>query len=292
MKHEEYKITYNKYLDLFNEYSEKVFSTVESNNNLTKAMKYSFFAGGKRIRPVLMLAFADSLGGDLKEVLPFSLSLECIHTYSLVHDDLPALDNDVLRRGKPTCHVEFNESTAILAGDGLLNFAFEHALENCKSLKHIEALKALAELSGYRGMLAGQQTDIESENTEISEETLLKIHDLKTCKLITAPLVLASILCDRTKINLSKEFGYICGILFQFTDDVLDVLSSEQKLGKSIGKDARSNKLTSVKAYGLVGAINLIKNYGNKAEELAKSLDLTGFLQCFIQEITDRINEN
>ena len=292
MKNAEYKTTYNKYLDLFNEYSEKVFSTVESENMLATAMKYSFFAGGKRIRPVLMLAFADALGGDLNEVLPFSLALECIHTYSLVHDDLPALDGDVLRRGKPTCHVKFNESTAILAGDALLNFAFEHALENSKSLKHIEALKALAEFSGYRGMLSGQQTDIESENVEISEQTLLKIHELKTCKLLTAPLVIASILSDKSKVEASKEFGYVSGLLFQFTDDVLDVLSSEQKLGKSIGKDERSNKLTSVKAYGLKGAISLIKEYGQKAEELAKSLDNTGFLQCFIQEITDRINEN
>ena len=292
MKNAEYKTTYNTYLDLFNEYSEKVFSTVESDNKLAEAMKYSFFAGGKRIRPVLLLAFADSLGGDLNEALPFSLALECIHTYSLIHDDLPALDGDVLRRGKPTCHVKYNESTAILAGDALLNFAFEHALENSNSLKHIEALKVLAKLSGYRGMLSGQQTDIESENIEIDEETLLRIHELKTCKLLTAPLVIASILCDRSKVELAKEFGYISGLLFQFTDDVLDVLSNEQTLGKSIGKDERSNKLTSVKAYGLNGAISKIKTYGQKAEELAKSLDKTGFLQCFIQEITDRINEN
>ena len=239
-----------------------------------------------------MLAFADSLGGDLNEVLPFSLSLECIHTYSLVHDDLPALDNDVLRRGKPTCHVKYNESTAILAGDALLNFAFEHALENCKSLKHIEAIKTLAELSGYKGMLSGQQTDIESENTDIDEQTLLKIHDLKTCKLLTAPILIAAILCDKSKIEHSKEFGYISGLLFQFTDDILDVLSSEDKLGKSIGKDERANKLTSVKAYGLDGAISIVRSYGKKAEELSKLLDNSGFLQCFIKEITERINED
>ncbi len=292
MKNVEYKTTYNKYLDLFNEYSEKVFSTVESENNLASAMKYSFFAGGKRIRPVLMLAFADILNGDLNEVLPFSLALECIHTYSLVHDDLPALDNDVLRRGKPTCHVKYNEATAILAGDALLNFAFEHSLENCSSLKHVNALKALAELSGYRGMLSGQQTDIENENSETCVETLLKIHDLKTCKLLTAPFLIASILCDKSKIELSKEFGYVSGLLFQFTDDVLDVLSSEVALGKTIGKDEKANKLTSVKAYGLSGAVELINTYKEKAQEIAKSLDNTGFLQSFIQEITDRINEN
>ncbi|MBR2337557.1 MAG: polyprenyl synthetase family protein [Clostridia bacterium] len=292
MKNAEYKSIYSKYLDLFNEYSEKVFSSVKSDNNLAEAMKYSFFAGGKRIRPVLTLAFADSLKGNLNEVLPFALALECIHTYSLIHDDLPALDNDVLRRGKPTCHVKFNESTAILAGDALLNFAFEHALENCTKAEHIEALKTLARLSGYMGMLSGQQTDIENENATISEQTLLKIHELKTCKLLTAPFLIGSILFDKDKEDLSNEFGYISGLLFQFTDDVLDVLSSEEKLGKSIGKDLKSNKLTSVKAYGLNGTLEIIKSYGEQAENIAKSLDSTGFLQCFINEITERINEN
>ena len=292
MKNAEYKNLYNKYLDLFNEYSEKVFSSVKSDNKLAEAMKYSFFAGGKRIRPVLMLAFADSLNGDLNEVLPFALALECIHTYSLIHDDLPALDGDVLRRGKPTCHVAYDESTAILAGDALLNFAFEHSLSCISTVKHIKALQALAELSGYKGMLSGQQTDIENENCQIDEQMLMTIHDLKTCKLLTAPILLPCMLYDESKIEKAKEFGYISGILFQFTDDVLDVLSSEEKLGKSIGKDEKSDKLTSVKAYGLKGAIDKIHNLGERAEAVAKSIDLTGFLQCFIQEITNRINEN
>lgn len=292
MKITEYNSVYNKYLSLFNEYSEKVFSSVESENELANAMKYSFFAGGKRIRPVLMLAYTDSLNGDLNEVLPFTLALECIHTYSLIHDDLPALDGDVLRRGKPTCHVRFNESTAILAGDALLNFAFEHALEHCKNCKHIQALKSLAELSGYRGMLSGQQTDIENENSQISEETLLKIHDLKTCKLLTAPILIPSILFDSGKIESAIKFGYLSGLLFQFTDDVLDVLSSEEKLGKSIGKDERSNKLTSIRVYGLEGTKKAIASYASQAEKLAKSLDSTGFLQRYINSITNRINEN
>ena len=292
MKNAEYKIIYNKYLDLFNKYSEKVFSSVKSDNMLADAMKYSFFAGGKRVRPILMLAYADTLHANLEEVLPFALALECIHTYSLVHDDLPALDGDVLRRGKPTCHVKYNESTAILAGDALLNFAFEHALESCKNVEQINALKALADLSGYRGMLSGQQTDIENENATLNEQTLLKIHNLKTCKLLTAPILIPAILFDNNKIEDAKNFGYYSGLLFQFTDDVLDVLSSEEKLGKSIGKDEKSNKLTAIKVYGLDGAKQIIQNYDKQAEELAKSLDNTGFLQCFIKNITERINEN
>ena len=292
MNNFDYKIKYKNYLDLFNDYSEKVFCDVESGNNLSSAMKYSFFAGGKRIRPVLCLAFADSLNGDLDSVLPFAFSLECIHTYSLVHDDLPALDNDVLRRGKPTCHVQFDEPTAILSGDALLNFAFEHSLKNCSDSKDVSALLYLAECSGYKGMLSGQQTDIQSEKRSGDENLLLNIHNLKTCKLLTAPLAISSIKFDESKLLLCEEFGYISGLIFQFTDDVLDVLSSSDKMGKTIGKDDAAGKFTSVKFYGLNGVIEKIKALSKKAKEIAKSLDKSGFLQCFIDEITDRINEN
>ena len=288
----DYKNRYNKYLDLFNDYSEKVFYTVQTDSKLADAMKYSFFAGGKRIRPVLTLAFFEILGGKIEEALPFAFALECIHTYSLIHDDLPALDNDVLRRGKPTCHVEFDESTAILAGDALLNFAFEHVLTNIDSIKQINALKILANLSGYEGMLGGQQTDIESEGLEIDENRLINIHDLKTCKLLSAPFMIASAILDESKMQFAKEFGKYAGLLFQFTDDVLDVLSSREKLGKSIGKDQSADKLTSVKVYGLDRVREKIDEFSFKAQNIAKSLDNSGFLQCFIQEITGRINEN
>lgn len=292
MIYQDYKKLYNKYLDLFNDYSEKVFYTVKTNNRLARAMKYSFFAGGKRIRPVLTLAFCEILGGKVEEILPFALALECVHTYSLIHDDLPALDGDVLRRGKPTCHVAFDESTAILAGDALLNFAFEHALSCVKNQNQVHALKILANLSGHEGMLSGQQKDIESENSAPSEDILLEIHQLKTCKLLSAPFMISSAIVDETKLSLAEEFGKIAGLLFQFTDDVLDVLSSQEKLGKSIGKDEKADKLTCVKVYGLQGAKDKIKEFSLSAENIAKSLDLSGFLQCFIQEITGRINEN
>lgn len=288
----DYKNRYNKYLDLFNDYSEKVFYTVQTDSKLSDAMKYSFFAGGKRIRPVLTIAFYEILGGKIEEALPFAFALECIHTYSLIHDDLPALDNDVLRRGKPTCHVEFDESTAILAGDALLNFAFEHVLSNINNHKQINALKILANLSGHEGMLGGQQIDIESEGLEIDENKLFTIHDLKTCKLLSAPFMIASAILDESKMQSAKEFGKYAGLLFQFTDDVLDVLSSQEKLGKSIGKDQSADKLTSVKVYGLDGVREKIDEFSFKAQNIAKSLDNSGFLQCFIQEITGRINEN
>ena len=292
MIYQDYKKLYNEYLDLFNDYSEKVFYTVKTDNKLAEAMKYSFFAGGKRIRPVLTLAFCKILGGRVEEVLPFALALECIHTYSLIHDDLPALDGDVLRRGKPTCHVAFDESTAILAGDALLNFAFEHALISIENQKQVNALKILANLSGHNGMLSGQQLDIESENSIANEATLLKIHDLKTCKLLSAPFMISSAIVDESKMSLAEEFGKIVGLLFQFTDDLLDVLSSPEKLGKSVGKDLDADKLTCVKVYGLEKVELKINEFSLKAENIAKSLDSSGFLQCFIQEIVGRINEN
>lgn len=292
MTNAEYKVKYSKYLDLFNKYCEKVFCDVESDNNLTSAMKYSFFAGGKRIRPILSLALAESFCANLDEVLPFALAIECIHTYSLIHDDLPALDNDVLRRGKPTCHVKYDESTAILAGDALLNFAFEHVLMHSNSSSDISALLYLAECSGYKGMLSGQQTDVESENVEGNEELLLKIHELKTCKLLTAPLVISAIKFNPTKKSLCEEFGYLAGLIFQFSDDLLDVLSSADKFGKSVGKDEKSGKFTSVKLYGIDNVKLKIETLSQNAVKIANLLDNTGFLQCFINEITGRINEN
>lgn len=286
---ENYKTLYNKYLDLFNDYGEKVFCTLKTESKLADAMKYSFFAGGKRVRPVLMLAYTEILGGNVNEILPFALALECIHTYSLIHDDLPALDGDVLRRGKPTCHVKYNESTAILAGDGLLNFAFEHALEKCNDKRDIDALLYLAKCSGAKGMLEGQQLDIENEKCNSSESTLLTIHNLKTCKLLTAPLAVPTIKYGKENLSVVEELGYLCGVIFQFTDDLLDVLSNEKTLGKSIGKDEEADKLTSIKLYGISGVKERILSLKEKAENIAKSLDNSGFLQCFITEITGRI---
>ena len=157
---------YSGYLEEFITYAKSVFQNITTDNRLIEAMKYSFFAGGKRIRPVLMLAFNEVLGGKSENVIPFAFALECIHTYSLIHDDLPALDNDLLRRGKPSCHAVFGEATAILAGDALLNFAFEHALKAVKNKRQIKALSYLADCSGYSGMLGGQMEDIENEKSK------------------------------------------------------------------------------------------------------------------------------
>ena len=155
----EYYAKYAEITDDFLKYSEIVFGGVSTPNALAEAMKYSFFAGGKRIRPVLTLAFGEALGLDKNAVMPFAFGLECIHTYSLIHDDLPSMDNDSLRRGKPTCHVRYGEAAALLAGDALLNFAFEHILGVISTKNEINALKCLADCSGYRGMVSGKVTD-------------------------------------------------------------------------------------------------------------------------------------
>ena len=157
---------YSDYLAEFISYAKSTFQNVTTDSRLAEAMKYSFFAGGKRIRPVLMLAFNKVLGGKSENVMPFAFALECLHTYSLIHDDLPALDNDLLRRGKPSCHAVFGEATAILAGDALLNFAFEHTLKSVKDERQIKALSYLAECSGYSGMLGGQMEDMENEKNK------------------------------------------------------------------------------------------------------------------------------
>ena len=289
MENKEYKKLYNYYLDLFNDYCEKVFCSVKSPNRLAEAMKYSLFAGGKRVRPVLMLAFTDILGGDINEVLPFALALECIHTSSLIHDDLPALDNDKLRRGKPTSHVAFDEPTAILAGDALMNFAYEHALENCESVKMIKAVEYLAKSTGVFGMISGQMTDIESEGEAFGEDVLLKIHDLKTCKLLTVPFAIPSILyCDNI-LNDCQKLGYYIGLIFQFTDDLLDVVGDEIEMGKSVGKDLSSDKLTSVKLYGIDGVRKKIDSLKFEIENILKSIEKSDFLKCFTKEIIGRV---
>ena len=281
MKNADFKRIYSLFKEKFDAYSEEVFLSVKSKSNLADAMKYSFTAGGKRVRPVLMLYFADLLGVEESEIMPFAFSLECLHTYSLIHDDLPALDNDTLRRGKPTSHVKFGEATAILAGDALLNFAFEHALYHCDNKNKISALSYLAACSGYGGMLEGQSLDIKYEKSpDITEEVLFDIIERKTAKFIEAATVIPAILSGR-EIFPYEEFGRNFGRLFQFCDDLSDVISTKEKMGKSIGKDDLEDKPSAVKVYGADSLKDKIQNLANTCKSIANNLDKSGFLQCF-----------
>ena len=254
----DFDFLYDNYLKEFNAYAEKYASKLATKPSvLGESMKYSLLNGGKRIRPVLMLACADVLNLPHEEVLPFALALEMIHTYSLVHDDLPAMDNDDFRRGKPSNHKQFGEANAILAGDGLLNEAYAICFQECfKGERHVLASQFLNECAGIYGMIKGQSADLfyTNNNADVSEEELDYIYEHKTGKLLLAPISIASILSGNKYYLPLEQFGKLLGKLFQMTDDILDVTGDFKSLGKSVGKDDKENKLTCVRLYGLDGA--------------------------------------
>ena len=250
----DYDRQYAAYLSSFEEALQKHCDALSDKSpTLKKAMVYSVTLGGKRIRPVLMLAAADMLGTPAEEVIPFAVALEFIHTYSLIHDDLPAMDNDDFRRGRPSNHKVFGEAQAILAGDALLNAAYDLCFAQCfKGEKYVRASKYLCEAAGENGMIAGQSADVLWANkTDFTEEELRFIYKYKTGKLIVAPLAIASILADDRGFLELEAFGRSLGRLFQLTDDILDVTGDFGQLGKTVGKDKDEGKLTCVRLYGL-----------------------------------------
>lgn len=287
---------YETYLSLYTDFSNKYFKDFETNPPLLgESMRYSLLGSGKRIRPVLMLAAAEILNVPAEEVLPFALALEMIHTYSLIHDDLPAMDNDDYRRGKPSNHKVYGEGHAILAGDGLLNTAYSICLEQClKGEKHVYASKFLCECAGVSGMIAGQSADLlysKKTDDEITEEDLWYINEHKTGKLLLAPLAIASILADNKSYFELEKFGKYLGVLFQVTDDILDEVGSFDELGKTIGKDKDENKLTSVRLYGLDGAKIRADLYADKCYAVLDAIngDVTFFKQL-VTYIRERKN--
>lgn len=220
-----------------------------------EAMIYSIKVGGKRVRPILMLLTYDMYKEDYRDILPFAAALEMIHTYSLIHDDLPCMDNDDLRRGKPTNHKIYGEAIAVLAGDGLLNEAMIIMLDQCLdgSLNKIKASNLIAKASGAQGMIAGQICDILSEGISISEEELLYMHRNKTGQLIKVAILCGAILGNADEADLSnlKEYGDKLGLAFQIKDDILDVIGDVTVLGKNIKSDEFNNKTTFITMYGL-----------------------------------------
>ncbi len=226
---------------------------------LVTAMRYSLLAGGKRIRPVLSLAVAERLGEPLATILPFAAALELIHTYSLIHDDLPAIDDDSLRRGLPTCHIEFGEDVAILAGDGLFAEAFRLITDRQQGepARVLGALSEVARATGVQGMVGGQYMDVAA--TATGDDELRQLHALKTGRLIEAAVAGAALLCGVSGPALEsyREFAREIGLLFQIVDDILDVEGESADLGKTTGKDARLDKTTYVSRFGLAGARTL-----------------------------------
>ncbi len=223
-----------------------------------EAMRYSLFAGGKRIRPLLAIAAAEALGANTAYLLPVASVLELIHTYSLIHDDLPAMDDDDFRRGRPTCHKVYGEAVAILAGDGLLTMAFE-ILSDPRRLKAIQANRLLAitreiaTASGVFGMVGGQVVDIQSEGKEIDLPTLEYIHTHKTGALIRASVRVGALYAKAGKRQLAAltHYGEMAGLAFQIADDILDITGKQEELGKDIGSDLKKDKKTYPSFYGL-----------------------------------------
>ena len=259
---------------------------------IQSAMSYSLLSGGKRIRPVLLLAANEMLSGSEKRALPFACAIEMIHAYSLIHDDLPAMDNDTLRRGKPTNHVVYGEGTAILAGDGLLNLAYEVMISECiaQGPSALFTAQYIAEASGCRGMIGGQTLDIASTGQFTSEEALQDMHMKKTGALLKAA-VLSGIALNNPSddvIDAMRNYGYHLGMLFQITDDILDCVGCADELGKTVGKDEVEHKTTYVTLYGLEKARELAKEHADKAIKSLKGLDDADFFRLLAQYILER----
>jgi len=271
--------------DLLHEYEEKI------PLRLFKAIEYSLTAGGKRLRPILLLSSFSLYRDDWKSALPYGVSIECVHTYSLIHDDLPAMDDDDYRRGVPTCHRTFGEDVAILAGDALLTEAFRILLvdrdDGIVPYSKIAAARELAWAAGAEGMVGGQILDLEATGRKITEGEVIKIHSLKTGALIRASILAGAHLggAAAEDISLLSEYGKNVGLAFQIVDDILDVTSSFSEMGKKTGKDLDMGKATYPSVVGtvkarkeaesLVGkAKNSLSSFGEKGTFLAGVADL------------------
>ena len=266
------------YLDEINSALKEYLPTAD--DVVSQAMRYSVENGGKRIRPALLLEFCRVCGGDYKKAMPFACALEMIHTYSLIHDDLPFMDNDDFRRGKPSCHIAFGEEYALLAGDALLTLAFETAMKSNLSAEiTVKAAKELAKAAGVMGMVGGQVLDLQNEGKKVGVSDLQKTDELKTGELIRAACVLGCVCAgaDDKKIAAAEKYAHDIGIAFQIVDDILDVTSDEETLGKPIGSDEENQKSTYVSLLG-------IEKSRKTAEEL--TLNAQKALDAFDGDVT------
>ena len=276
----------------FERYLENLrFSTDAASAGLEEAMRYSLLAGGKRIRPVLALATAEAIGREPASILPLAAAIELIHTYSLIHDDLPAMDNDDLRRGRPTCHRAFGEDVAILAGDGLYAEAFKLLLSGQDGAPEnvLAAAVELASATGVSGMVGGQYLDV-ANTAAPGPEGLRHLHELKTGRLIAASVECVLLIAGahkRDTISLFQDFASELGVLFQIVDDILDVTGSEQTLGKRQGSDERLGKRTYVSEFGLEGARDLARQSHQRARDALAGAAPVGATQ--LEQITDFI---
>lgn len=265
---------------------------------LWDAMKYSVGAGGKRVRPMLTLEFASLCGAEPESALPFACAVEFIHTYSLIHDDLPCMDNDDLRRGKPSNHIVFGEDNALLSGDALQSLAFEVML-SAQTLKKVPADRAakaaciLARCCGADGMVGGQVIDLLYEEKEADETVIHKIHRLKTGALIKAACLMGCVVAgaDEDKLNAARLYAECLGLAFQLVDDVLDVTSTSEELGKPVNSDVDNNKSTLVSLYGVEECMKRAEELTSQAINALDAFDGdTSFLRDLAEKLSKRRN--
>ncbi len=292
--------TFDEYKALVDEHLMDFIPNIDNKSiSLYESMKYSLTAGGKRIRPVLLLAACDFAGGNIMEALPYACAIEYIHTYSLIHDDLPAMDNDDLRRGQPTNHKVYGEALAILAGDGLLNCAFEAVTKDMmlyfdspeKIKKRINAANEIAKGAGCRGMIAGQVSDMEAENAPTSSELLEYIHLNKTGALFTAAIKAGLHLGSATPdmLNDFSKYSESLGLAFQIADDILDVTGTTEELGKEAGSDQKQNKNTYISINGLEAAkARLDELTSNALDAIEHYYDNAEFFNNLVVELAKR----
>ena len=272
-------------MDKMNEYIRTVNDAVidylpsaeEGQNDVVRAMRYSLANGGKRLRPIFTLEFCRMCGGDVNKALPLACAVEYIHTYSLIHDDLPCMDDDDMRRGKPSCHKMYGEATALLAGDALLTHAFELVTNaDIDGEAAAQAVSLLAQNAGVGGMIGGQVLDLKYENEKSSVSDVLTVYKLKTGALISAACIMGCIAAGASaeQIKAASKYAYYLGIAFQIKDDLLDIYGDEAKLGKPIGSDANNDKSTYVTLTGKRKAENDVENLTASAiAELANFKD-------------------
>lgn len=292
----EYQAQYQKYLEQTASALEKVCGRfLPEESEVCRAARYSLLGGGKRIRAVLVLSVCEMLGGNMAAAEQFAAAVEMLHCYSLIHDDLPCMDNDDLRRGRPSCHKAFGEATAMLAGDVLLTEAFE-AIANAPASAQacVRAVKALGAGAGSRGMVYGQELDLKYESLAATEEQLRLIHRNKTGALINAAVQMgaAAAEADEEKCKALEAYAYGIGLVFQIVDDVLDVTSTPEQLGKPIGSDSENGKTTFATLYGVQGAMELAGQLNAKtcAELRGRFGEKAAFLEQLAQRLLTRKN--
>ncbi|MEX1376373.1 MAG: polyprenyl synthetase family protein [Eubacteriales bacterium] len=285
---------YTSTKEMFEKKLTEYIASIECYPQLNDAMAYSLNAGGKRLRPVLMIECSKMIGLDAEKIMPLAISIELVHTYSLIHDDLPAMDDDDLRRGKPTNHKVYGEAMAVLAGDGLLNLAFENAMscldsDNCEN--YINAVRKLFSSSGANGMIGGQAMDIANTGKFQSQDELERMHRMKTGALFEACCICPALLLGSNSdiMNCLQEYSKHLGLLFQIKDDILDVVGSQEELGKTIGKDMAQEKSTFVSHMGLDGSMKYAQEIAEKAKSPLKTFGEKGeFLSLLIDYILER----